>query len=213
MKFDSSALPLLPTQQELTELNDLLLSAMELYQTYATLERHPRVTGSAKSVELFTSCREQLHQDISLLDKQLETLLTLSRAIGAEDERKGGRRNGAVVHAGGGGDGAHPLLLIPDVEPTDMKQSVFEIMRKAFHTEDLFSDQLNACLRSAQTRKHLKLELQLKMIILSADQRCKLLEDRYGYARTKNLLFQGLRRQTTRFLSALNGEKRTDIDR
>jgi hypothetical protein len=114
---------------------------------------------------------------------------------------------------GGGGDGPHPLLLIPDVEPTDMKQSVFEIMRRAFHTEDLFSDQLNASLRSAQTRKHLKLELQLKMIILSADQRCRLLEDRYGYARTKNLLFQGLRRQTTRFLSALNGENRTDIDR
>jgi hypothetical protein len=212
MKFDSSALPLLPTQQELTELNDLLLSAMELYQTYATLERHPRVTGSAKSVELFTSCREQLHQDISLLDKQLEILLTLSRA-GVEDETpQSGNETGTAVHAVGG-DGSHPLLLIPDVEPTDMKQSVFEIMRKAFHTEDLFSDQLGASLRSAQTRKHLKLELQLKMIILSADQRCKLLEDRYGYARTKNLLFQGLRRQTTRFLSVLNGEKRTDIDR
>jgi hypothetical protein len=211
MKFDSSALPLLPTQQELTELNDLLLSAMELYQTYATLERHPRVTGSSKSVELFTSCREQLHQDISLLDKQLETLLTLSRSGNADGE-KSGEEQPVMVHAGAG-DGTHPLLLIPDVEPTDMKQSVFEIMRKSFHTEDLFSDQLNASLRSAQTRKHLKLELQLKMIILSADQRVKLLEDRYGYARTKNLLFQGLRRQTTRFLSALNGEKRTDIDR
>jgi len=212
MKFDSSALPLLPTQQELTELNDLLLSAMELYQTYATLERHPRVTGSAKSVELFTSCREQLHQDISLLDKQLEMLLTLSRASGEEDASKAKGETAPLVHAGAG-ESSHPLLLIPDVEPTDMKQSVFEIMRKAFHTEDLFSNQLNACLRSAQNRKHLKLELQLKMIILSADQRCKLLEDRYGYARTKNLLFQGLRRQTTRFLSVLNGEKRTDIDR
>ena len=211
MKFDSGALPLLPTQQELTELNDLLLSAMELYQTYSTLERHPRVTGSTKSVELFTSCREQLHQDISLLDKQLETLLTLSRTSVDEDAPKAGEAS--VVHAGGSGDNSHPLLLIPDVEPTDMKQSVFEIMRKAFHTEDLFNDQLNASLRSAQGRKHLKLELQLKMIILSADQRVKLLEDRYGYARTKNLLFQGLRRQTTRFLSALNGEKRTDIDR
>jgi hypothetical protein len=212
MKFDSSALPLLPTQQELTELNDLLLSAMELYQTYATLERHPRVTGSAKSVELFTSCREQLHQDISLLDKQLEILLTLSRTTTDEEAQKPGESHANFAHAGGG-DGPHPLMLIPDVEPTDMKQSVFEIMRKAFHTEDLFSDQLNASLRSAQARKHLKLELQLKMIILSADQRCRLLEDRYGYARTKNLLFQGLRRQTTRFLSALNGEKRTDIDR
>lgn len=212
MKFDSSALPILPTQQELTELNDLLLSAMELYQTYATLERHPRVTGSAKSVELFTSCREQLHQDISLLDKQLDTLLTLSRSSADDDSQKSGSEASSPVHAGGS-EGAHPLLLIPDLEPTDVKQSVFEIMRKAFHTEDLFSDQLNTCLRSAQTRKHLKLELQLKMIILSADQRCRLLEDRYGYARTKNLLFQGLRRQTTRFLSVLNGEKRTDIDR
>jgi hypothetical protein len=212
MKFDSSALPLLPTQQELTELNDLLLSAMELYQTYSTLERHPRVTGASRSVELFTSCREQLHQDISLLDKQLETLLTLSRATVEEDSQKAEDDHASSVHAGGA-EGSHPLLLIPDVEPTDMKQSVFEIMRKAFHTEDLFSDQLNASLRSAQARKHLKLELQLKMIILSADQRCRLLEDRYGYARTKNLLFQGLRRQTTRFLSALNGEKRTDIDR
>ncbi len=211
MKFDSSALPLLPTQQELTELNDLLLSAMELYQTYATLERHPRVIGSAKSVELFTSCREQLHQDISLLDKQLETLLTLSRTTAEGDSEKTREERAALVTAGGV-DGSESMLLIPDVEPTDMNQSVFEIMRKAFHTEDLFSDQLNASLRSAQARKHLKLELQLKMIILSADQRCRLLEDRYGYARTKNLLFQGLRRQTTRFLSALNGEKRTDID-
>jgi hypothetical protein len=210
MKFDSGALPLLPTQQELTELNDLLLSAMELYQTYSTLERHPRVTGSAKSVELFTSCREQLHQDISLLDKQLETLLTLSRASVDEDTLKGSDGQPIVAH---GVSEEDPLMLVPDVEPTDMKQSVFEIMRKAFATEDLFSDQLNASLRSAQARKHLKLELQLKMIILSADQRCRLLEDRYGYARTKNLLFQGLRRQTTRFLSALNGEKRTDIDR
>jgi hypothetical protein len=212
MKFDSSALPLLPTQQELTELNDLLLSAMELYQTYATLERHPRVIGSAKSVELFTSCREQLHQDISLLDKQLETLLSLSKTSANDETQKSAEERAALVHAGGA-EGSDPMMLIPDVEPTDMNQSVFEIMRKAFHTEDLFSDQLNACLRSAQNRKHLKLELQLKMIILSADQRVRLLEDRYGYARTKNLLFQGLRRQTTRFLSALNGEKRTDIDR
>jgi hypothetical protein len=212
MKFDSSALPLLPTQQELTELNDLLLSAMELYQTYATLERHPRVTGSVRSVELFTACREQLHQDISLLDKQLETLLTLSRSTAEDDPQKASGEGSSRVLAGGG-EASDPMLLIPDLEPTDMKQSVFEIMRKAFHTEDLFSDQLNTCLRSAQGRKHLKLELQLKMIILSADQRCRLLEDRYGYARTKNLLFQGLRRQTTRFLSVLNGEKRTDIDR
>src|SRR5471030_2858015 len=113
MKFDSSALPLLPTQQELTELNDLLLSAMELYQTYATLERHPRVTGSLKSVELFTSCREQLHQDISLLDKQLETLLTLSRA--SVDEDAPNASDGHPTLASGGGTGEDPFLLIPDV--------------------------------------------------------------------------------------------------
>src|SRR5271155_3732252 len=212
MKFDSSALPLLPTQQELTELNDLLLSAMELYQTYATLERHPRVTGSAKSVELFTSCREQLHQDVSLLDKQLETLLSFSRYKAGQEQEKSGEEE-AILTQHGGTDSPSPYLLIPDVEPTDINKSVFEIMRKCFHTEDFFNEQLHLCLRSAQMRKHLKLELQLKMIILSSDQRCRLLEERYGYARTKNLLFQGLRRQTTRFLSALNGEKRTDIDR
>ena len=214
MKFDSSAMPLLPTQQELNELNDLLLSAMELYQTYAGLEKHPRVIGAAKSVELFTSCREQLHQDISLLDRQLETLVTLSKTSGGNSAPQAPEDRPAAVPAGEGeSDPSHPMLLIPDVAPTDNKQSVFEIMRKAFHTEDLFSDQLSACLRSAQARKHLKLELQLKMIILSADQRVRLLEDRYGYARTKNLLFQGLRRQTTRFLSALSGERRPDIDR
>lgn len=212
MKFDSTAIPMLPTQQELTELNDLLLSATELYQTYSTLERHPRVIGSNKSVELFTSCREQLHQDISLLDKQLETLVTLSHSKSADDSDKI-EENQAVFAQSEGTEGSPSFPLVPDVEPTDMNKSVFEIMRKAFHTEDLFSNQLNTCLHSAQTRKHLKLELQLKMIVLSANQRCRLLEDRYGYARTKSVLFQGLRRQTTRFLSALSGERRTDIDR
>src|SRR5476649_2488755 len=102
MKFDSSALPLLPTQQELTELNDLLLSAMELYQTYATLERHPRVIGSTKSVDLFTSCREQLHQDISLLDKQLEILLTLSRTTVDDEAQKSGESQETFARTGGG---------------------------------------------------------------------------------------------------------------
>ena len=211
MKFDSTAIPVLPTQQELTDLNDLLVSATELYKTYATLEGHPRVLGSTKSVELFTSCREQLHQDVSLLDKQLETLLTLSRHKTSQEQGKIGEEE-AILAQSSGTDSPSPYLLIPDVEPTDVNQSVFEIMRKCFHTEDLFNDQLHTCLRSAQMRKHLKLELQLKMIILSSDQRCRLLEDRYGYAKSKNLLFQGLRRQTTRFLSALSGENRTDID-
>src|SRR5258708_9081575 len=120
MKFDSSALPLLPTQQELTELNDLLLSSMELYQTYATLERHPRVTGSIKSVELFTSCREQLHQDISLLDKQLEILLTLSRASGDEETPKSSDEH-PVVHSGATADPSHPLPLLPHLHPPTLQ--------------------------------------------------------------------------------------------
>jgi len=211
MKFDSTAIPTLPTQQELIALNDLLVSATELYKTYATLEGHPRVLGSAKSVDLFAACKEQLHQDVALLDKQLETLLTLSRFKVGQDQEK--NDDAAILAQSGGTDSPSPYLLIPDVEPTDINKSVFEIMRKCFHTEDLFNEQLNACLRSAQARKHLKLELQLKMIILSSDQRCSLLEDRYGYAKSKSLLFQGLRRQTTRFLSVLNGENRTDIDR
>src|ERR1700733_4505074 len=114
MKFDSSSLPQMPTQQELNELNDLLLSAMELYQTYATLERHPRVVGSVKSVELFTSCREQLHQDISLLDKQLETLVSLSRSQAEEEAKSAEGHAPAIV---GHSDAASPMMLIPDVEP------------------------------------------------------------------------------------------------
>jgi hypothetical protein len=211
MKFDSTAIPVLPTPQEFTDLNDLLLSATELFKTYSTLEGHPRVLGSAKSVELFSSCREQLHQDVSLLDKQLETLLTLSRSSTGQGQGKSDEEE-AILTQQCGTDSPSPYLLIPDVEPADINKSVFEIMRKCFQTEDLFNEQLHTCLRSAQARKHLKLELQLKMIILSSDQRCRLLEDRYGYAKSKSLLFQGLRRQTTRFLSALNGENRTDID-
>ena len=209
MKFDSSALPLLPTPQQITELHDVLHSATELFQVYTVLERHPRIVSSQKSLELFSSCREQLHEDITSLDDQLEMLLTMSHA----SEKGATKEEGESFAHTAGTEVPQSLLSIPDVEPTDVKKSVFEIVRKGFQTEDFFNDQLNACLRSAQMRKHLKLELQLKMIILSSDQRCKLLEDRYGYARTKNVLFQGLRRQTTRFLSALNGEIRTDIDR
>lgn len=210
MKFDSSALPQLPTGMQLTELNDLLVSAKELYQMYSGLERHPRVIDSPKSMELFTACQEQLHQDMVLLDEQLEMLLNLSRSS-AQSVGNSGESEAIIAHSGSGETG-DPFHFIPDVEPTDIGKSVFEIVRKAFMTEDRFNEQLNMCLLSAQSRKHLKLELQLKMILLAADQRYKLLEDRYGYAKTKNVLFQGLRRQTTRFLSALNGEVRKDID-
>ena len=211
MKFDSTNLPLLPTPQQLTEVNDLLLSATELYRIYAALERHPRVMSSPKSLELFTTCREQLHQDISVLDEQLEGLLVLSHSSSQKDSADSAEEEAVFAYTEGA-ETPHAFDFIPDVEPMDVGKSVFEIVRKLFQIENLFNEQLTFCLRSAQNRKHLKLELQLKMIILSADQRSKLLEDRYGYAKSKNLLFQGLKRQTTRFLSALNGENRTDID-
>jgi hypothetical protein len=212
MKFDSSALPLLPTPQQLTQLDDLLLSANELHRLYSGVERHPRVQGSEKSLELFSTCREQLAQDISLLTLQLEKIMTTTRG-------KPETETGPVAVAAGrfspfAGASEHSSEgVIPDVEPTDNSQSVFESVRKIFQTEDRFDEQLHTCLLAAQARKHLKLELQLKMIILSAAQRCRLLEDRFGFARSKTLLFQGLRRQTTRFLSRLNGEDRPDIDR
>ncbi len=202
---------MLPTQQQLTELNDLLVSATELYKLYATLESHPRIMGSPRSLELFSTFSDQLRQDISVLDKQLEILLTLSRPNSGEKVGKNDADAATFAHAGDS-DSPSPFLAIPDVEPTDINKSVFETVKKAFQKEDALNDQLNGCLRSAQQFKHLKLELQLKMIILSSDQRYKLLEDRYGYAKTKNVLFQGLKRQTTRFLSVLNGETRNDID-
>jgi hypothetical protein len=212
MKFDSTALPLLPTPQQLTELDDLLLSANELYRIYLTLERHPRVQGSSKSLELFSTCREQLSHDIVLVAQQLEAILTMSRSRPDFVPIQAKGDTAALTQFVGMSD--HTTQgVIPDVEPTDIGSSVFETVRKAFQTEDRFDDQLHICLHSAQSRKHLKLELQLKMIILSAAQRCRLLEDRYGFAKSKTLLFQGLRRQTTRFLSALNGEERPDIDR
>jgi len=211
MKFDSSALPMLPTPQQLTELNDLLVSATELYQIYSALESHPRVTSCAKSLELFNSCTEQLQQDLSILDEQVDTLTSLSRS---KAEIAQGETAGEAVSFTQSEDheGPHGSLFIPDVEPVDINKSVFEIVKRAFQIESLFDQQLSTCLLSSQTHKQLKLELQLKMIILSAEQRMHLLEDRYGFAKSKSLLFQGLRRQTTRFLSALNGEKRPDID-
>jgi len=138
-----------------------------------------------------------------VLDDQLERLQSLARFAPAEAEREG---EGAMPASASG------RLSFPDVEPADPQKSVFETVRRAFHLEDFWRQQLTFSLHSAQQRQHLKLELQLKMILLSAEQRTRLLEDRYGFARSKSLLFQGLRRQTTRFLSKLQGEQRHDID-
>jgi hypothetical protein len=208
MKFDSSNTPTPPTPQQLTELNDVLVSATELHQLYSTLARHPRVLSSPGSSDLFESCMEQMNQDIAVLDEQLESLQLLARSAPVEAEQEPDERPPAYA----GVETPHRFDAFPDVEPTDVSKSVFETVRKAFHLEDFLRQQLAFSLASAQARRHLKLELQLKMIILSGEQRCRLLEDHYGFARSKSLLFQGLRRQTTRFLSKLSGEKRHDID-
>jgi predicted RNase H-like nuclease len=104
------------------------------------------------------------------------------------------------------------LAAFSDIEPADTQKSVFDAVKKAFRLEDSLRGQLASSLVSAQERGHRKLELQLKMILLSAGQRCRLLEERYGFARSKSVLVQGLRKQTTRFLSRLQGEERRDID-
>src|SRR5271170_3201169 len=98
MKFDSSSLPMLPTPQQLTELNDLLVSTTELYKLYASLERHPRIMGSPRSLELFSTFSDQLRQDISVLDKQLEILLTLSRPQNTENTGKIDTNAAAFAH-------------------------------------------------------------------------------------------------------------------
>jgi len=199
MKFDSSTTPTPPTPQQLTELNDVLVSATELHQIYAVLAKHPRVVSSPGSVELFAACMEQLNQDLAVLDEQLESLLLLAQAAPADTAAESEEE-------------AQRFHSLPDLEPADVEQSVFNTVKRAFHLEDFLRQQLAFSLESAQARRHLKLELQLKMIILSAEQRCRLLEERYGFARSKSVIVQGLRRQTTRFLSRINGETRHDID-
>ena len=210
MKFDSSAPPLLPTPQQLTELHDLLVAATELHRVYASLEGHPRVVGSPRSVELFATFVEQMEHDVSTLDEQLETLMSLAKKPSKHPTEE--TPEAAAIAQLLGMDDPFPFKIAPDVAPVDTEKSVFETVRRAFQVEDFFQEQLGSCLDWARVRQHMRLEMQLKMIGLAADQRLILLEDRYGYARSKSVLFQGLRRQTTRFLSALNGEKRTDID-
>jgi hypothetical protein len=210
MKFDSSTTPTPPTPQQLTEINDVLVSATELCQIYSTLARHPRVVGSPGASELFESCLDQMNQDMTVLDEQLENLQSLAQSLPAETEQEPDDR--VMARAATAAAPPRRFQAFPDVEPADIKKTVFETVRKAFLLEDFLRRQLYFSLVSAQSRRHLKLELQLKMIVLSGDQRCRLLEERYGFARSKSVLVQGLRRQTTRFLSKLNGEKREDID-
>ena len=209
MKFDTSSIPTPPTPQQLTELNDVLVSATELNQLYASLTRHPRISSTPGSVELFEACREQVSQDMGVLDEQLENLQLLAQSAPAQVEHEVAETAPAY---GGKQEAPQRFHSFPDVEPADVSDSIFAAVKKAFHLEDFLRQQLAFSLASAQERKHLKLELQLKMIILSAEQRCHLLEERYGFARSKSVLVQGLRRQTTKFLSKISGEERHDID-
>jgi hypothetical protein len=212
MKFDSSTTPTPPTPQQLTELNDVVVTATELQTIYGMLAKHPRVLSSPGSSELFEACMEQINQDLVVLNEQLESLLLLGQTAPPEPEpdAESDELHRAAVEAEA--EETHRFHSLPDVEPTDLNKPVFDAVKKAFHLEDFIRQQLGFSLVSAQGRRHLKLELQLKMIILSAEQRCRLLEERYGFARSKSVLVQGLRRQTTRFLSKITGEKRDDID-
>ena len=153
------------------------------------------------SGEVFESCREQLHEDIALLDEHLENLRGLARSAPVTPEGEG---NTAALPA--------PLASFPDVEPAEPDKSVFETVRRAFAVEDFLRQQLEFSLASARSSGHRKLELQLKMVVLSVAQRCRLLDERYGFARSNSAFVQGLRKQTTRFLSRLQGEERRDID-
>ena len=106
MKFDPTPPTTPPTPQQLTELNDALVTATELEQVYAALARHPRVLATPGSGEVFESCREQLSQDIAVLDEHLENLRVLARSAPRSPE--------------GEGDASAPaarLASFPDVEP------------------------------------------------------------------------------------------------
>jgi len=203
MKFNSTVLPLLPTPQQERELENLLAGASELNHLYAALEQHPRVQGSEKSLDLFNNCRDQLQQDFEVIAGQLELIVAMASMA---------KRSKGKVGSGAASSACPLSGIFPDAQPMAPSPSVAAIMRRVFQAEELFGKQLQTCLVFAQNRKHLRMELQLKMMVLSATQRGRLLEDRYGFARSKTLLFQGLKRQTTRFLSALHGETRTDID-
>jgi hypothetical protein len=203
MKSESSPIPTPPTPAQLAEIDDVLVTAAELQQVYAGLLRHPRVLATPGSSDVFAACLDQISQDLTLLAAHAADLQ--ARVLPAEIE-------GATA-----GD-EEPLVppprlaSLPDIEPPDPQRSVFETVRNAFHLEDFLRQQLLFSLQSAHERRHLQLELQLKMVLLSAEQRCRLLEDRYGFARTGKILFSGLRRQTTRFLNRLQGKSRADLD-
>jgi hypothetical protein len=201
-KFDPSSPDRPPDSGQLAQLHDALVTMTEAYRLYAALERHPRVIDSPKSQEMFVAFTEQVSHDLAVLDEQLGLLLQLAHTTAG---RLAEERDLTEVEA--------DLFVAPDAEPVDLAKSVFTTVRRAFQQEDALRHLIGACLQTSQERHQLKLELQLKMIALSGDQRCKLLEDRYGFARSKTLLFQGLRRQTTRFLSVLQGDKRRDIDK
>lgn len=203
MKSDSSPVPTPPTPAQLAEIDDALVTAAELQQVYTALARHPRVLATPGSRELFAACREQVCQDLTLLAAQAANLQTLVRALPAPLEDDSNDDEAEALPR---------LPSLPDLEPLGTHRSIFDMVRKAFHLEDFLRQQLLFSLQSAHERQHLRFELQLKMVLLSAEQRCRLLEERYGFARTGHLLFQGLRRQTTRFLRLLQGKAATEVE-
>ena len=202
---ESSPNPTPPTPAQLSEIDDALVTAAELQQVYTGLLHHPRVLATPGSSDVFAACREQISQDLTLLAAQAATLQMLVRALPTELDESSLEDEESLVPP-------PRLASLPDLEPPDPKRPVFETVRKAFHLEDFLRQQLAFSLQSSRERRHLQLELQLKMALLSAEQRCRLLEERYGFARTGPGLFQGLRRQTTRFLGRLQGKPRNDLD-
>jgi hypothetical protein len=203
MSFDTPSNSSAPTPGQLAELGDVLVTATELERLYQALTRHPRVLTTPGSIEVFRACHEQITQDMRVIEEQMGSLFPFVQMIKtSEDEARD--------------TGTLPLpprdISLPDVEPPDLSKSVFDAVKRAFHLEDFVLQQLQFSLASARERRQLKLELHLKMVLLSTQQRCVLLEERYGFARSKSQVMQGLRRQTTRLLSLLHGQERHDID-
>lgn len=180
------------------DLNDLMVTLYELIQIYTVLEKHPRVVNVVKSHELFLSCREQVQQDVAILNEQMHAFYT---ALYQQQDIVEIEAEEPQIHL--------PWVCLPDMETPDIRKSVYELVKKSFAQENLLGKQLLVCLRGAQLRQDPKMEMQFKMTILSTEQRYKMLESRYGFASGNGggTLLQGLKRQTTRLLSVLNGER------
>jgi len=205
MTYNPRPDPAAPTAAQLAELGDALATAAELERLYAALVRHPAVLATPGSRSLFLACHDQVRQDMRSIEEQLGGLFPLAQAAAGAEEEGGARLTGTL-----------PLLpralSLPDVEPLYPGRPVFDAVQRATHLEDFLRQQLKFALASARQRRQLKLELRMKMILLSARQRGALLEERYRVARGKTSLLQGLREETTRLLGLFRGEARRGDD-